>query len=66
MIGAILGDVAGSAYEFSPNKSKDFELFADRNGKKCYCTDDSMMTLAVADALLNAKEDFSDLSDHCD
>lgn len=61
MVGAILGDVIGSVYEFWPYKSKDFELFKARGRHVCYCTDDSMMTLAVADAFLNCKEDFSDL-----
>ena len=49
MYGAILGDIIGSPYEFDRgNKSKDFPLFS-RNSK---FTDDSVMTLAVADAFL--------------
>ena len=49
MYGAILGDIIGSPYEFDRgNKSKDFLLFS-RNSK---FTDDSVMTLAVADAFL--------------
>lgn len=50
MFGAILGDIIGSPYEFDRgNKSKDFPLFS-RNSK---ITDDSVMTLAVADAFLS-------------
>lgn len=47
MIGAIIGDVVGSRFEFKNHKSKDFELF----GKGCTFTDDSVMTLAVAKTL---------------
>lgn len=50
MHGAILGDIIGSPYEFDRgNKTKDFPLFS-RNSK---ITDDSVMTLAVADAFLS-------------
>ena len=50
MYGAILGDIIGSPYEFDRgNKSKDFPIFS-RNSK---FTDDSVMTLAVADAFLS-------------
>lgn len=48
MIGAIIGDIVGSRFEFDNHKSKDFELFTG----KCGFTDDSVMTLAVAKALL--------------
>ena len=55
MIGAIFGDIVGSVYEFKNIKTKDFELFSDR----CCFTDDTVMTVAVADALLqlNGKDD---------
>lgn len=54
MYGAILGDIIGSPYEFDrSSKTKDFPLFS---GNSTY-TDDSVMTLAVADAFLNAKPD---------
>jgi ADP-ribosylglycohydrolase len=56
MYGAILGDIIGSPYEFDRgNKSKDFELF----GKEAAFTDDSVMTVAVAEALLAAGKDAS-------
>ena len=61
MIGAIIGDIAGSVYEFHSIKTKEFPLFGDRQGEKCRFTDDSAMTLAAAGALLEAAEDGSDL-----
>jgi type I restriction enzyme M protein len=57
MIGAIVGDIAGSLYEFHNIKTKDFPLFAPRHGREVRPTDDSMMTLAVAQALLDAADD---------
>ena len=48
MIGAILGDIVGSVYEFDNIKTKDFELF----DKECLFTDDSVMTIAIAEALM--------------
>ena len=57
MYGAILGDIIGSPYEFdNGDKTKDFPMF-DRG---CRFTDDSVMTIAVADALLKTPEDASD------
>lgn len=61
MYGAILGDIIGSPYEFDRgNKSKDFPLFS-RNSK---FTDDSVMTLAVADAFLSLPPQVSDEDIH--
>ena len=51
LIGAILGDIAGSIYEFSPHKSTDINLC----DKGMDYTDDSIMTVAVADWLLSDK-----------
>ena len=54
MYGAITGDIIGSQFEFDRgNKSREFELF----GKKCEYTDDTVMTAAVAEALLDAGKD---------
>jgi len=50
MIGAIIGDIVGSRFEFNNHKSKEFELFTG----DCFVTDDSIMTLAVAKAILEA------------
>lgn len=48
MLGAIIGDIVGSIYEWNNHRSKDFELF----GEKCDFTDDTVMTLAVAEGLM--------------
>lgn len=58
MIGAIIGDIAGSRYERNSHKSKEFELF----DKKCRPTDDSVMSLAVARAILECDGDYENLS----
>ena len=55
MIGAIIGDVVGSRFEFDNFKSKDFELF----DSECDFTDDTVMTLAIAKAL-NQYEEITD------
>ena len=54
MLGAIIGDIVGSRFEFDDHKSKDFELFGNDGVTDIPCefTDDSVMTVAVADALL--------------
>lgn len=52
MYGAIIGDVVGSQYEFDNIKTKDFKLFTD----KCSYTDDTLMTVAVASALLKSRK----------
>jgi ADP-ribosylglycohydrolase len=49
LIGAIIGDIVGSVYQWNSIKTKDFQLFS----KECYFTDDTVMTIAIADALLN-------------
>lgn len=48
MIGAIAGDIIGSPYEFKPHKSVDFPLF----GPDCRFTDDTVLTIALAEAIL--------------
>ncbi len=48
MIGSIIGDIVGSIYEFSNISTKDFEFF----GRYVGYTDDSILTLATADAIL--------------
>lgn len=52
MIGAITGDVIGSVYEWNNIKTKDLELFK----QDCFFTDDTVMTVAVAKALLAVKD----------
>ena len=53
MLGAIIGDVSGSRFEWDNLKSKDFDLLTYR----CHPTDDSNMTLAVAQSILQADQD---------
>lgn len=43
MLGAIIGDIIGSVYEFGSEKTKDFPLFVG----DCHPTDDSVLTIAV-------------------
>ena len=59
MKGAILGDIIGSRFEFHNHLSKEFELFTDA----CRFTDDTVMTCAVAQALLDADGNYADLSE---
>lgn len=57
MIGAIIGDTVGSRYEWHNHKSKDFEFL----NYKCELTDDSIMTLAIAKAVLSCNGNFTAL-----
>ena len=59
MLGAIVGDIVGSVYEFRNHRSKEFELFK----QQCFATDDSIMTLAIAKAVLESAPDHHDLAD---
>ena len=58
MIGAIIGDIVGSRFEWHNIKTKEFELFH----RRCHPTDDSVMTLAVAQAILDSEGDPASLS----
>lgn len=57
MLGAIVGDIVGSRFEFNNHRSKEFDLFTDR----CFFTDDTLMTLAVAKSIAEGfdKQDYS-------
>lgn len=57
MFGAVIGDIIGSMYEFRGYKFKDFELFP----RGSEFTDDSIMTIAVGDALMDWFTDGGDL-----
>lgn len=48
MLGAIIGDIVGSRFEFNNTHKTDFELFH----KDCSFTDDTICTVAIADAIL--------------
>ncbi|MGY3582012.1 ADP-ribosyl-[dinitrogen reductase] hydrolase [Bradyrhizobium sp. USDA 4341] len=52
MLGAIVGDIVGSRYEFNPIKTTEFDLMPP----EAFWTDDTVMTLAVADALVHCKD----------
>ena len=58
MLGAIIGDIVGSRFEWQNNRNKNFEFLTH----KCFFTDDSVMSLAIAKAVLNCNGDYSDLS----
>lgn len=58
MLGAIIGDIVGSRFEFNNIKTKDFTLF----DTTCEFTDDSIMTLAIAKAILKM-DDSNNLGD---
>lgn len=53
MLGAIIGDIVGSRFEFNNFRSKDFDLFNEH----CFFTDDTVMTCAVAKSVLNLSEE---------
>lgn len=61
MIGAIIGDVVGSRFEFveDDDRGKNFKLFTGT----CCATDDTFMTVAIAQALFLCKGDYSTLAD---
>lgn len=59
MLGAIIGDIAGSRFEFANYKAKDFELLDGM----CFATDDSIMTVAVCMALSECNGEFSHLGE---
>lgn len=60
MVGAVIGDIVGSRFEARRNniKIKDFELFSDR----CRFTDDTVMTLAIAKAMIDTDGEISGCS----
>ena len=49
MLGAIIGDIVGSIYEFDNIKTKNFNVFTN----EMFFTDDTVMTIAIADAIIN-------------
>ena len=61
MIGAIIGDIVGSRFEFNNHRSTDFELFH----KDCSFTDDTICTVAVAEWLIWVKENSNLNRNYC-
>ena len=59
MLGAIIGDIVGSRFEWNNIYSKNFDFLTH----KCFVTDDSIMSLAIAMAIINCNENYSQLSD---
>ena len=59
MLGAIIGDIVGSRFEWDNIKTKEFDFLTFR----CEFTDDSVMTLAIASAILEAGGDYDKLND---
>jgi ADP-ribosylglycohydrolase len=61
MIGAIAGDIIGSPYEFNPIKTTEFPLF----GPGCRFTDDTVLTVALAETIIHNKDYSSQLKKYC-
>lgn len=61
MLGAIIGDIVGSRFEFNNTDKTDFELFTP----ECSYTDDTICTVAIADAILNGKSYKESLLEWC-
>ena len=59
MFGAIIGDIAGSRFEWNSTKSKSFKLLSKED--HCEPTDDSIMTLAIANAVLKCNGNYKKL-----
>ena len=55
ILGAVIGDIIGSTHEFLQTKSTDFDFYTDNN----HYTDDSVMTIAVADWLISTPKPVS-------
>lgn len=61
MLGAIIGDIVGSRFEFNNTNSMNFELFTNESTY----TDDTICTVAIADAILNGKSYKDSLLEWC-
>ena len=60
MLGAIVGDVVGSRLELASLQSKEFSFFTP----DCHISDDTILTLAICQAFLDCRGDYSRLSLH--
>lgn len=61
MLGAIIGDIVGSRYEFNPTNDYNFEMFAEGSN----FTDDTICTIAVADALMKGHNFSKSIHEWC-
>lgn len=59
LYGAIIGDIVGSIYEFNNIRTKDFNFFS----KEMFFTDDTVMTIAIYNALVKCKGNYKTLSE---
>lgn len=59
ILGAIIGDIVGSRFEWKNHKSKYFEFLTDG----CFYTDDSVLTVAIGQALLECNKNYTYLSE---
>lgn len=62
MLGAIIGDIVGSKYEFNNIRTKNFNFFSP----DCFFTDDSVMTFAIFKALLDCKGNYKKLEKYAE
>jgi ADP-ribosylglycohydrolase len=60
MLGAIAGDMIGSVYEARPIKTTEFPLF----DRLCHPTDDTILSVALADSILTGREYLLNLKDY--
>jgi ADP-ribosylglycohydrolase len=61
MLGAIIGDIIGSRWEFNPTNDYNFEWLSDKNSY----TDETICTIGVADALLKGRKFGESIHDWC-
>ena len=61
MLGAIIGDIVGSRFEFNPTNDYNFKFLS----KECSFTDDTICTIAVADALLKGRDFGESIHEWC-
>ena len=61
MLGAIIGDIVGSRWEFNPTNDYDFEMFSQENS----FTDDTVCTVAVADAIAKGRDYGESIHEWC-
>jgi ADP-ribosylglycohydrolase len=61
LLGCIIGDIVGSIYEFDNIKEKDFPFFQE----ECEFTDDTIISIAIADALMEYKRNGKDFKEEC-
>lgn len=61
MLGAIIGDIVGSRFEFNNTDNYNFELFTEEST----FTDDTICTIAIADAITNGKSYKNGLLEWC-